>query len=138
MFTQSVAESLDSRGQGNVIYTDFQKAFDQLDHYVLLPKLDSFVVSDLLLALFKSYLTDRFQVVQYGGYTSRSFIPTSGVPQGSNLEPLLFLIFINDLPMVIDTPKLLFADDLKIYSEIRSVLDAEVLQRQLDKLSEWC
>lgn len=137
-FTQFVAETLDSRGQVDVIYTDFRKAFDQIDHYILLSKLNQMGISDGLLQVLQNYLLNRTLVVQYGGFTSSSFIPTSGVPQGSNLGPLLFLIFINDLPSVTDVRMLMFADDVKMYSSVITIDDCHYLQQQIDNISTWC
>lgn len=114
-FSQYVSDSIDSRGQVDTIYTDFCKAFDQIDHFVLLDKLCRFGFSESLCKLFRSYLTDREQVVRYQNFFSKTIIPTSGVPQGSNLGPLLFLLFINDIVENITCEKLLFADDLKLF-----------------------
>uniref|UniRef100_V5GW34 Putative RNA-directed DNA polymerase from transposon BS n=1 Tax=Anoplophora glabripennis TaxID=217634 RepID=V5GW34_ANOGL len=88
--TQFIAETLDMRGQVDVIYTDFTKAFDKLDHGILLRKLHNFGINNSLLLMFKSYLSHRVQFVQYRGYKSDIFSQTSGVPQGSVLGPLLY------------------------------------------------
>lgn len=138
VFTQFASDVLDSHGQLDVIYTDFRKAFDQIDHYVLLTKLASFGFSDDLVSVFSSYLINRSQFVFYNGFGSQFFVPTSGVPQGSNLGPLLFLIFINDLPECIKSKNLLFADDLKIFGKINSTKDCYDLQNDLESISRWC
>lgn len=136
--TQYISEALDLQRQVDVIFTDIQKAFDQIDHYLLLSKLKAIGVSETLLPLMKSYLIDRIQFVEYGGYRSESFTATSGVPQGSNLGPLLFLIFINDLSLGLNSMHLLFADDLKIYSEVSTMDSCISLQAALDAVSQWC
>ena len=86
--TQFISDTLDSQGQVDVIYTDIQKTFDKIDHFLLLSKLNAIGVSEALLSLVESYLLNRMQSVEYGGYNSRSFVATSGVPQGSNLGPV--------------------------------------------------
>jgi hypothetical protein len=121
----------------DVLYTDFQKAFHQIDHFILLRKLELFGFDNSLLALFRSYLLDRRHYVTYQNFVSKSFTPTSGVPQGSNLGPLLFLLFINDMVNVITCEKLLFADDLKLFIRIESDSDFNLLQNNLDAVVEW-
>lgn len=137
-FTEFTVKILDTGGQVDVLYTDIQKAFDQIDHYILLSKLDKIGISSNLLKLFESYLLNREQYVSYNGYKSNSFISTSGVPQGSNLGPLLFLIFIDDLINLLDTDRLMFADDLKIYTSISTLEDCLNLQSNLNKVNQWC
>jgi hypothetical protein len=137
-FTQFSAECIDERKQVDVIYTDFSKAFDRLDHNILLSKLHSFGFSASLLTFFKSYLTGRKQYVFYKGFKSKEIIPTSGVPQGSVLGPLFFSIFINDIVNGLSSLKLLFADDFKLYREISTISDCVLLQDDLLKLSRWC
>ena len=137
-FSQFVSEVIDKQGQVDVVYTDFQKAFDQIDYYILLNKLQSYGFTQSLLSLLESYLLNRVQFVRYCNFYSSSFSPTSGVPQGSNLGPLLFLIFINDIVDDISCGKLLFADDMKLYLEIRAPGDALTLQKNLDIISNWC
>ena len=133
-----MAKSLDKRIQVDVVYTDFEKAFDKVCHKLLLKKLSSFGLSDGLTHLFESYLCDRRQFVIYGGCLSREYFTTSGVPQGSNLGPLLFLLFINDINTAIRNSQfLLYADDLKLIKNIQSVADFHSLQRDLDSLWRW-
>lgn len=137
-FTQYTSEVLDRQGQVDVIYTDFQKAFDQIDHAVLLHKLQYYGFSPALVDLFCSYLTDRQQYVEYRDTRSNIFCPTSGVPQGSNLGPLLFLLFINDIVKPIRCEVLLFADDMKIFTKIESLEDCLLLQSDLSYITVWC
>lgn len=135
---QYLCQYLDDRGQVDVIYLDFQKAFDQVDHFVLLKKLESVGFSPNLLNLIKSYLTGRKQFVEYEGFRSSAYAVSSGVPQGSNLGPLFFLVFINDLTESLSCPNLLFADDLKLYHKIEGDSDSTLLQRNLDHIVSWC
>lgn len=122
----------------DVIYTDFQKAFDSVNHKILKKKLNDLGFSDNLCDFFWSYLTGRVQYVHYRGRTSEKFTCPSGVPQGSNLGPLLFLLFVNDLPTVIqDSEILMYADDVKMYRSIEHHTDFESLQRDLDRLACW-
>lgn len=136
--TQYVSNILDKAGQVDVVYTDIKKAFDQIDHCGLLSKLKSIGFSSPLLKLIESYLLNRHQFVEYGGIKSPTYVSTSGVPQGSNLGPLLFLIFINDISKIIPVHHSLFADDLKIYIEIKSINDCDILQNALNAVHVWC
>lgn len=125
-------------GQVDTIYTDFSKAFDMVDHRLLIIKLRDFGIGGVLLEWFKSYLSCRSQCVVLGN--SRSFImnPSSGVPQGSVLGPLLFLIFVDDLVNQLNSKSLQLADDLKISRKIESVHDCLILQNDIDALRRWC
>lgn len=138
--TQFISQSLDDKVQCDVIYTDFSKAFDQLDHGILLSKLRQCGFSPSLIDLFRSYLTGREQFVLLHGHKSRTVSVTSGVPQGSVLGPLLFNIFINDITADLDPgiQSLLYADDLKLYTRVSSYIDCEFLQNNLDKVVTWC
>jgi hypothetical protein len=133
-----ISAALDKNTQVDVIYTDFSKAFDRIDHNILLNKLRHFGFSDSLLNLFESYLLDRFCYVNVLGFYSARLVVNSGVPQGSNLGPLLFLLFINDIVEIFSLNVLLFADDVKLYSTIRDISDCMRLQSNVDVLYGWC
>lgn len=136
--SQKISETIDRGGQLDVIYTDFSRAFDTIDHKILLQKLSSFGLSNSLIALFRSYLTDRANYVHFNGFRSPPYISTSGVPQGSNLGPMLFNIFINDLIESLECPVLAYADDIKIYHEVKNMDDVRFLQKNLNIIHQWC
>lgn len=130
---------MDEGKQVDVIYIDFEKAFDRVNHNILLEKLNHYHFSPTVIRLLYSYLTNRKQSVVYKEYKSYEYSALSGVPQGSNLGPLLFLLFVNDLPdCVSDNEKLLFADDFKIYTKVNSIGDCIRLQQSLDNIANWC
>ena len=138
-FSHYTTNIVDKQGQVDAVYTDFSKAFDRIDHNLILNKLGTyFGFDDKTIKFFSSYLNNRQQSVHYSGQVSNNFTATSGVPQGSNLGPLLFLLFINDLSDVIDHNKLLYADDLKIFTSITSFKDCYDLQQDLNELQKWC
>lgn len=136
--TQYVAQYMDLNGQVDVLYTDFSKAFDRVDHHLLLHKLDLAGLSMLLLNLFNSYLSQRTQYVECRGVKSFEISVTSGVPQGSVLGPLLFILFINDIVDNLDVCYLLYADDMKLFCNVNSEADCEKLQNELKKVNDWC
>lgn len=126
-------------GQVDSIYTDFTKAFDKVNHHLLCRKLDLWYgLHGNLLRWISSYLTRRSQLVALKGYKSGPITVTSGVPQGSHLGPLLFIIFIDDLIGQLNCPSLLYADDLKIFNNINNINDCQTLQHDLNLLSAWC
>ena len=127
--------------QTDIIYLDFAKAFDKVNHSLLLDKISGFGIDGNLLKWFGNYLSDRRQQVTIPGSTSGVLPVLSGVPQGSILGPLLFLMFINDLPDSVmensDAKMVLFADDSKIYKTIRTTSDCMDLQTSIDRTSIW-
>lgn len=135
---QYISEVLDERGQVDVIYTDLSKAFDIIDHNILLSKLRFFGFSPLLIDLFTTYILDREHYVCINGYKSEVFCPTSGIPQGSNLGPLLFILYIDDLHDDLTCFSLMYADDVKLYQRVDSHSDCLYLQSQIDCFVNWC
>lgn len=137
--TERIHQCLDKAGQLDVIYTDFSKAFDKVDHKILIEKLQRLGIKGNMLDWLASYVTGRTQQVQIGTSLSNPIPVTSSVAQGSNLGPLLFALFINDIhEMLEDVDFVLFADDLKLSKEINSPMDCAVLQRNIDKLVNFC
>ena len=120
------------------IYLDFRKVFDKVPHFELLSKLSNISISGKLLVWFHTYLTNRKQLVSINGAYSAVLPVTSGVPQGSILGPLLFLVYINDLPDVVNSCNVfLFADDTKCSRSIKTMNDCFHLQQCVDNLLSW-
>ena len=130
-------EILDEGGIIDTIYLDFMKAFDKVPHKRLLAKLEYYGIGAPIISWIDSFLTGRKQRVVVNGYSSGWAEVTSGIPQGSVLGPLLFVIYINDLPSNIISDIYLFADDTKLYSKIDSLEDASQLQEDLRRLEQW-
>ena len=131
-------ESLDNNKQVDVIYTDFAKDFDRTNHCMVLNKLRVICFSESLVNFFKLYLLNRTQIVDHQNVRLKSVTPNSRVPQSSNLGPLLFIIFMNDLPQIVKCNFLLFADELKIFPQINILSDSKFLQTCLSTLWKWC
>ena len=128
---------LQKRSQVDVVFLDFQKAFDRVPHQRLRSKLEYYGIIGDSQAWLMSLLSGRQQAVVVDGSQSSWRDVTSGVPQGSVIGPTLFLLYIN---AICDEPQStirLFADDCVIYKEIRDEDDHHVLQRDLQRLSTW-
>ena len=132
-------EILDQGGELDVIYCDFMKAFDKVPHKRLVHKVDKYGIREDILGWIDNFLTDRTQIVKVGNEKSFKTCVTSGIPQGSVLGPTLFVIYINDLPEIIDDKSdiYLFADDTKLWREMKTLDDHKILQDDIKKLVEW-
>ena len=137
-FTNDVLGVVQDRRQCDTIVLDFSKAFDKVSHDRLLFKLDRAGVNTSTRNWIKSFLLDRSQRVIVDGETSSPAPVTSGVPQGSVLGPILFLVFINDLPQYTKHSQVrLFADDTIVYLSVSSIDDCHRLQEDLGQLEQW-
>nr|VZI20893.1 unnamed protein product [Spirometra erinaceieuropaei] len=121
----------------HAIYIDFKKAFDSVPHHRLLYKLSRAGVRDKLLMWIRSFLIGSSQAVHVGDQQSAEVAVKSGVPQCSVLGPTLFLVYVNDCANELNCDVAMFADDIKIWSTIRSEVDKTRLQTSLDHLEQW-
>ncbi|KAL4082597.1 hypothetical protein QTP88_029788 [Uroleucon formosanum] len=139
VFSNFVFDSFKKRSQVDVVYTDLAKAFDTVNHSVLLRVLETSGFGEPVLSWFGSFLVNRLQWVKLFGIKSNIFSSTSGVPQGGHLSPILFLLFVNSVRNALPLCKLLcFVDDMKLFMEINSAADCENLQSSLDCFVSWC
>jgi hypothetical protein len=123
--------------QQDIIILDFQKAFDKVPHKRLLTKMEHTGIRKKTHLWIKNWLTNRNQRVLVEGQESAAAPVLSGVPQGTVLGPLLFLIYINDITKSIQSTIKLFADDALLYRKIENPIDHDTLQEDLDKLCTW-
>ena len=128
---QWVLESIDS------IYLDFMKAFDTVPHKRLTYKLRMNGISPSILRWIEGFLTGLKQRICVNGSMSKWADVTSGIPHGSVLGPILFVIYINDLPNEIKSDIYMFADDTKVFRTIKTNDDQCILQDDLDGLTAW-
>ena len=138
VFLKTSWETISDGYQTDAIYTDYSAAFQSVNHTLIIHKLkQSFHVQDIALKWFVSYLSDRRQRVIVNGKTSDWKPVMSGVPEGSLLAPLLFALFINDLPLEIQSGCLMYADDVKIFRRVENLSDGQMLQDDLCRLTSW-
>jgi hypothetical protein len=130
-------EALNTGTCVDVILIDFSKAFDKVDHEELFTRLSTCGINGKLLSWIKSFICNREWCVRVNDYMTDWQPTPSGVPQGTVLGPILFLIHINDLPEVLHSACALFADDLKIWKAVVSENDRRTLQDDLYSLCEW-
>ena len=128
---EEITKWIDVGSPVDIIYLDFQKAFDKVPHQRLLLKLKAHGIGDSITDWIEQWLTDRRQRVVVDGEFSNWKSVLSGVPQGSVLGPILFLIYINDLNV------LKFADDTKLFRKVNTDGDKQYLQNDLDRLVKW-
>ena len=139
-FTDKIYNALNQKPSASTlaIFIDLKKAFDTVDHDILLQKMEHYGIRGISSSWFKNYLSDREQFVSINGIESGTMKMISGVPQGSVLEPLLFPIFINYLPNATDLLTLLFADDTTFQisdTNIKNLFNSANLE--LVKASSW-
>ena len=119
-----------------MVLIDLQKAFDTVDHVILLKKLEAMGVS--LVESFRSYLCDRTQIVNVNQVDSVLLNISCGFPQGSILGPLLFLCYVNDMPISVDCKMLLYADDSALLVSGKDPkMVADELSKELDSCRQW-
>ena len=137
--TEKIKESIDKGKFGCGIFIDLRKAFDTVNHDILLLKLEHYSIRDNMLNWFKSYLSNRKQYVFLNGESSEVKDITCGVPQRSVLGPLQLLLYINDLPNISKVLDFyLFADDTNIYYESDNLDKLErKVNKELGKLQLW-
>ena len=131
--------AMDNGQMVGVVLVDFKKAFDLVDHQILLSKLELYGINNEALMWFDTYLAHRRQQVSINDNKSDFETVTCGIPQGSILGPLLFLLFINDLPLYVNVSADLYADDTTFYDIQASIeLIEKNLQLALNQLHIWC
>ncbi|XP_055604065.1 uncharacterized protein LOC129752302 [Uranotaenia lowii] len=137
-FTSFVHESFAAKSQTDAIYTDLSAAFDKVNHEIAIGKLGRLGFGGTLLGWIRSYLTGRKLTVWTGDTFSKQFSASSGVPQGSHLGPIIFLMYFNDVLSLLDSPKLCYADDLKLFYTVNDYDDINFLQNQFNLFANWC
>ncbi|CAM5111563.1 unnamed protein product [Natator depressus] len=133
-FFEGVNKNVDKGYSMDIMYLDFQKAFDKIPHQRLLSKVGCHGIRGKILSWISNWLKDRKQRVGINGQFSEWREVNSGVPQGSVLRPVLFNIFINDLEKEVNCEVAKFADDTKLLMIVKSKADCEELQGDLTKL----
>ncbi|VDQ08568.1 unnamed protein product [Trichobilharzia regenti] len=134
---ESWIKSRHNRRPVDVVFIDFSKTFDKVSHKRLLMKLESLGIKGNLLSWLREFLIDKRQRVRINWKLSSWTAVRSGVPQGTVLGPLLFILYIDELSLLTSSPMILYADDLKIWRELKGNSDTFTLQEDLNKLSEW-
>ena len=133
-FFEEITKWVDEGSPVDVIYLDFQKPFDKLPHQRLILKLKSQGMGNSIINWIEQWLTDRKQRVVVDGEVSSWKSVLSGVPQGSVVGPLLFLVYINYLEEGVTGSILKFADDTKLFRKTKEIGDKQNVQDDIDKL----
>ncbi len=128
---------MDEAGAVDSIYFDFTKAFDTVPHAHLISKLHMYNISPIVIDWVKAFLTTRTQQVRVASNCSRPREVCSGVPQGSVLQPILFVLYINDLPDGLNSDCYMFADDTKLFREDTSATDCQLPQTDIGLMDKW-
>ena len=135
-FLEEITKWVDDGSPVDVVYLDFQKAFDKVPHQLLL-KLKAHGIGNDVINWIEKWLTRRRQRVIVDGEISNWKSVLNGVPQGSVLGPMLFLIYINDLKDDISSKVLKFADDIKVFRKVTNDTDKQSLQDDQEKCVKW-
>ena len=140
LFTDDIRHHVDNKMLVGCIFIDFSKAFDTLSHAKLLQKLPAYGINQLELEWFSSYLFNRRQVIAYNNHSSQPGHVITGVPQGSILGPLLFLIYVNDIVDHIKQSQIInYADDTVLYTPGKDVvIIEEKLSTDMQAIATWC
>ena len=134
----NIMHMLDSNSSVSMVYLDFSKAFDEVDHGILLHKLRAVGITGNIGIWLLHFLTDRSHCVRLPGVISEDHLVLSGVPQGTVLGPLRFLIMISDIDKDASATKLgSFAYDTRLYSSVGDVTDCDNLQLDLNAVYDW-
>ena len=121
----------------DVIYMDFKKAFDTVPHKRLISKLNSLNISKEIVNWIEAFISNSRQKVAVNGKESNWHDVKSGIPQGTVLGSLLFVLYINDLPYLTQSDTFLFADDIKIFRSIINTNDQDILQQDITTIEKW-
>ena len=136
-FMEIVTKQVDKGLPVDVVYLDFSKAFDKVPHNRLINKIKAHGIGSFVANWIESWLSNRYQRVVLNGYISDWLPVLSGVPQGSVLGHILFIVYIDDLDVNLNSYVLKFADDAKDFSEVSSLDKVADLQSDFDKLYKW-
>lgn len=138
LFVNDLSSNLDLNIPVDALILDFEKAFDKVSHKRLFLKFSRLNINCFVLEWIRNFLTNRQQFVLANKNTSSYVSVLSRVPQGTVLGPLLFLIYINDLPANLCSDVRMFADDCVIYRPITKSSDIQLLQSDIDCIRTWC
>ena len=136
-YQDDILKALENDKNMDSVYLDFAKAYDKVDHGILLHKLKRIGISGRIGRWIMNFLTEREQEVMVKGRKSSKFLLISGVPQGSVLGPLLFLIFIGEIYEGVSAIILVYVDDSKVHQVVQNEDDVEKLQASLDQIYHW-
>jgi hypothetical protein len=138
--TENLKKAIDKKLYTCGVFLDFSKAFDTVNHKILWKKLEAYGIRGVPLNWFSSYLTNRQQYVILNNQESPKQTMVCGIPQGSSLGPLLFLVYINDISNCSDKVSIrIFGNDTNIFASSKSIKDLQILMNEeLTKVIKWC